>query len=148
MKVNLTQEEIDSILKQDSEMLAVRVATHRVIGSFPEEAKVAMYELMRRRIVDKSAFNFEAVIEEIAKESKIDLKVPKLQDFKRTFFNELIQAMVTRKTDDLFKAAEQNDEPEEKEPPIPPPMDPKKEKDMFEVYTELKRILEEESKEA
>jgi len=136
MKIDLSVEDIQKILKQDSQMLATHVVVNRVLGSFREEAKLAMAELMRRRIKENENFDFENFIINETNETKISLKTPNFQQMKKEIFGNIIQQLFANKN--IIKDEE---EPEEVEEVEPVQFDEKTAKDLQDVMEQLEIIV-------
>jgi len=139
IKINLPQEDQNIILADNSEILATRIIIHRLLNSFHEEAKLAMYELMRRRIQDKEQFDFETFIENGIKENQIDVKIPSINDIKKNFIQKTIYSLLTKQDDKINE--EDIDDMSEEEKDVIPEEDPKKEKDINEVIETLVNVL-------
>jgi len=136
MKIDLSVEDIQKILKQDSQMLATHVVVNRVLGSFREEAKLAMAELMRRRIKENENFDFENFIINETNETKISLKTPNFQQMKKEIFGNIIQQLFANKN-----IIEDEEEPEEIEEIEPVQFDEKTAKDLQDVMEQLEIIV-------
>ncbi|HUU87005.1 MAG TPA: hypothetical protein VMX17_04540 [Candidatus Glassbacteria bacterium] len=134
MKIDLPKDVIEKILKQDSEMLATHVVANRILGSFREEAKLAMTELMRRRMQDKDKFAFEEFIREEVKSTNIDLKLPSVQEIKREIIGSIVGQLFSNKQPHIVEDISEDipeDGPEDQE------MDEKTAKDLQEVFEQL-----------
>lgn len=144
MKVNLSKKEIESIIKDNSESLAARVVVFRMLGSFKEEAKVAMAELMRRKQSGDN-FDFENFIENQVKENSIDLKIPSFNNLKRNFMERsiynLMNGIINEPED---KDEDDDDEQEEKAVEIKKEFtqeELKKQKDLDTIVETIAEIL-------
>ena len=130
MKIDLPQNVIQRILKQDSEMLATHVVVNRILGSFREEAKLAMIELMRRRMQDKEEFAFEKFIKEEVEATNIDLKTPSVQEIKREIIGSIVGQLFANKQPDI-------DDEEDNEDNEVQQLDEKTAKDLQEVFEQF-----------
>lgn len=112
MEVNLSQEDIDLISKQDSEMLATYIAIFRAIGALEDQSKVAMVELMKRKIKGDT-FDYDSFIRDKIKEAAVSIKVPKVNDFKKAIVGNIINSVITGKDNINEKDFEQEETKEE-----------------------------------
>lgn len=133
IKINLSKEEQDQILADDSQTLATRIVIHRMLNSFHEEAKLAMFELMRRRVQDKEEFDFEKYIEDGFKENNIDIKIPSLNELKKSIIEKNIYSIFRGES-----SKEKDDEPENEDEIK---LNVKQEKDLNEILEVLGEIL-------
>lgn len=76
------QKDLEALLQSDSKNLASLVVLYRVLGTFKNEAKLSMKELMRRK-VNGDEFDFQSFInEEIKKNPTINIPDKKDMQYK------------------------------------------------------------------
>jgi len=138
MKIDLPADVIKQILQQDSKMLATHIVVNRILGSFREEAKLAMAELMRRRMQNKDDFKFEEFIKNEVQNTNIDLKMPTVQEIKKEIIGSIIGQMFHKHTNEEFE--ESIDENIDENIEEPPQLDAKTTRDLQEVFEQLKVI--------
>lgn len=145
MKIKLSKEEIDCIVKDDSKSLAARVVVFRMLNSFREEAKVAMAELMKRRQLGE-IFDFETFIETQVKENSIDLKIPSFNNLKRNFMEKSIYNLMSGIINEKDNNEDDDDDDEEEEEIVEPKKEftkeeIKKQKDLETIVETIAEIL-------
>ena len=113
MKIDLPKDVAEKILKQESEMLATHVVVNRVLGSFREEAKLAMIELMRRRM-QGDEFDFESFIAKETDETCISLQTPSLHELKKEIIGKVVSQLFNPKQlEDEEDSSEETEKDEE-----------------------------------
>jgi hypothetical protein len=140
MKVNLSEKEKTDIFANDSESLAAIVVVYRMLNTMKEEAKLAMWELMRRRAEQKEDFDFESFIEKNLSENRIDFKLPNFNELKRGFIQKTIYSTLKEAFNPTTE--EETKEETKEEPIIPVEIDEKKQKDLKDIMETLISLIE------
>ena len=83
----------EDIKNMTSINLASMVVIYRILGSYKDEAKMAMIELMQRQATG-DAFDFEKFIDEKSIEHAINVNIPSFASVKAKMSNAVFQALL------------------------------------------------------
>lgn len=109
MEYKLEQQDIE---KMDSINLASMVVLNRALGSFRQEAKLCMIELMKRKSAG-DAFDFETFIAENSEKYKIKLNLQSFATIKSKISTTLMKSIIdigSGKSIDVEEAGEEDED--------------------------------------
>ena len=104
--MQFTQEQLQELLKTNSQNIASLIVINRILGGFKEETKYCMVELMKRKM-SGDTFDFETFIKENLEKYNIKINIP---DFKSMKFemSKMISDTFVSTIMDLNKASDAN----------------------------------------